>query len=69
MEIHSCTISRPWRNRKSFTRAAAELHITQSALSRSIAQLEDNIGIQLFERKRGASLTPEPGRQILFWAM
>lgn len=42
---------------ESFTRAAAELHITQSALSRSIAQLEDNIGIQLFERKKGGKLT------------
>lgn len=42
---------------ESFTRAAEELHITQSALSRSIAQLEGDIGIQLFERKKGGKIT------------
>jgi len=36
---------------ENFTKAAETLHITQSALSRSIAQLEDDIGFQLFERK------------------
>ncbi len=42
---------------ESFTKAAEELHITQSALSRSIAQLESDIGIQLFERRRGGRIT------------
>lgn len=42
---------------ESFTRAAEELHITQSALSRSIAQLESDIGIQLFERRKGGKIT------------
>lgn len=42
---------------ESFTRAAEELHITQSALSRSIAQLENDIGIQLFERRKGGKIT------------
>lgn len=35
----------------SFTRAAKELHITQSAVSRQIRALESQLGIQLFERK------------------
>lgn len=35
----------------SFTRAAEALHLTQSALSKSIAKLEDEIGLRLFERE------------------
>lgn len=35
----------------SFTRAAEELFLTQSALSRQIQTLEEQIGTQLFERK------------------
>ncbi len=40
-------------------RAAEALHISQSALTRSIQVLEDNIGALLFERtQRGVRLTP-----------
>ncbi|WP_306440293.1 transcriptional regulator GcvA [Methylobacterium sp. WL64] len=42
----------------SFTRAAMELHITQSAVSRQIRTLEDHLGVHLFERSaRGIALT------------
>ncbi|WP_134699205.1 LysR family transcriptional regulator [Ammoniphilus sp. YIM 78166] len=42
---------------KNFTKAAEELALTQSALSRSIAKLEDELGVPLFERKtRGVTL-------------
>lgn len=33
-----------------FTRAAERLYVTQSALTRQIAQLESNLGVKLFER-------------------
>jgi len=33
-----------------FTRAAERLYVTQSALTRQIAQLEDNLGVRLFNR-------------------
>ena len=36
---------------QSFTRAAAELHVTQGAVSRQIALLEEQLGCELFHRK------------------
>jgi DNA-binding transcriptional LysR family regulator len=44
----------------SFTRAAAELHVTQSAVSRQIKTLEDHLDIKLFTRlNRALKLTAE----------
>ncbi|WP_296246687.1 LysR substrate-binding domain-containing protein [Pseudomonas sp. UBA4194] len=44
---------------QSFSRAALELHLTQAAISRQIRALEENLGVQLFDRKsRGVFLTP-----------
>ena len=43
----------------SFTRAADELALTQSAVSRQIAQMEEGLGVALFERRhRALVLTP-----------
>jgi LysR family transcriptional regulator, glycine cleavage system transcriptional activator len=43
----------------SFTRAAEELYLTQSALSRQVKALEDALGVELFERRhRSLALTP-----------
>ena len=45
--------------RLSFTLAAEELFLTQSALSRQIKSLEDALGVALFERRhRTLALTP-----------
>ena len=44
----------------SFTRAGAELHVTQSAVSRQIKTLEDHLDVKLFMRlNRALKLTPE----------
>jgi DNA-binding transcriptional LysR family regulator len=48
----------------SFTRAAEELFLTQSALSRQIQTLEEQIGVPLFERRHRALLLTDAG-QIL----
>ena len=44
----------------SFTRAAAELHVTQTAISHQIRRLEAQLGMRLFTRgRRALSLTQE----------
>jgi LysR family glycine cleavage system transcriptional activator len=50
--------------RRSFTLAADELYLTQSAVSRQIKALEDALGLALFRRlHRAIDLTPE-GQQL-----
>ena len=46
----------------SFTKAAEELFITQSAVSRQIRALEDHLNVALFERRHRALVLTEPGR-------
>jgi LysR family glycine cleavage system transcriptional activator len=49
----------------SFTRAAAELNLTQSAVSRQIAALEDAVGARLVLRCSGRLELSEEGREYL----
>src|ERR671911_1627553 len=47
----------------SFTRAADELHVTQTAISHQIKGLEERLGVRLFRRlPRGLLLTEEAQR-------
>ena len=48
----------------SFTRAAEELFITQSAVSRQIKALEDHLGVALFERRQRALALTESGHAL-----
>ncbi|HEX6959287.1 MAG TPA: LysR family transcriptional regulator [Ferrovibrio sp.] len=51
-----------------FRAAADKLNTTQPAVSQRIAQLENELGVKLFEREpRGISLTPK-GRELLGYA-
>ena len=45
----------------SFTAAAAELFLTQSAISRQVQQLEEQLGVKLFERRTRALVLTEAG--------
>ncbi len=48
----------------SFTRAAEELYLTQSAVSRQIKQLEEQLGVALFERRHRALVLSPAGEQL-----
>lgn len=48
----------------SFTRAAAELFVTQSAISRQIQTLEDQLGVALFRRRHRELLLTEAGQTL-----
>ena len=55
-------------DQRSFTRAAAALNRTQSAVSMQIKRLEDSVGRRVFERtSRSLALTPA-GETLLGYA-
>ncbi|MDQ7971467.1 MAG: LysR family transcriptional regulator [Rhodocyclaceae bacterium] len=49
----------------SFTLAARQLNLTQSAVSMLVQQLEDELGLKLFDRSRHAVTLTEGGQQLL----
>lgn len=49
----------------SFSRAAEEMHLTQPALSRSIASFEARHGLRLFDRGRGGVTPTAVGRMVI----
>ncbi len=48
----------------SFTKAAAELFVTQSAVSRQVKALEEQLGVPLFQRRYRAILLTEAGQTL-----
>lgn len=65
MDIFQLQYFRAVAETGSFTRAAEMLHLTQSALSKSIAKLEDEIGLRLFEREGNRITLNRFGQQFL----
>jgi DNA-binding transcriptional LysR family regulator len=51
--------------RKSFAVAAAELHLTASAISHQVARLESDLGVRLFERSAHGVRLSAAGEQYL----
>ncbi|HEX2197036.1 MAG TPA: transcriptional regulator GcvA [Burkholderiales bacterium] len=48
----------------SFTKAGEELYLTQSAVSRQIKELEEQLGVALFQRRHRALALTEAGQQF-----
>lgn len=48
----------------SFTKAGEELYLSQSAVSRQIQELEDQLGVRLFERRHRALTLTEAGQAL-----
>jgi DNA-binding transcriptional LysR family regulator len=48
-----------------FTKASAEIHLSQSALSVQIRQLEEALGVQLFDRNRRRVTLTAIGRELV----
>ena len=49
---------------KSFSRAAESLHVTQSAISQSIKNLENKIGMKLFKRSGKRVVLTHEGEKL-----
>src|SRR5689334_17308934 len=49
----------------SFRKAAERCHVSQPALSAQVAQLEQALGVRLFERDRRRVLLTGPGRDLV----
>ncbi|MAC80046.1 MAG: LysR family transcriptional regulator [Rhodobacteraceae bacterium] len=63
--LPSLTVFEASARHGSFTRAAEELNMSQSAVSKRIATLEDWLGTRLFERVRQRIVLTEAGRHYL----
>jgi DNA-binding transcriptional LysR family regulator len=52
----------------SYTKAAAELHLTQPAVSMQIRQLEENLGLPLFEQIGKKIHLTDAGREMIYYS-
>ena len=65
MELRHLRYFAALAERLSFTRAAEQVHVTQSTLSHQIRQLEDQLGERLFQRVGKTVLLTEAGEALL----
>lgn len=66
MNLKTCQYFIALAEEMNFTKASEALHITQQSLSGSIKRLEEEYGVELFQRKPFLKLTPA-GETVLFY--
>ncbi len=66
MELTQLQYFRIVANTGNMTRAAQQLHLSQPALSRTIARLEEDLGVKLFSRAGNRITLSHEGRIFLF---
>src|SRR5688572_26845015 len=72
MDLHALRVFVAVARRSSFSRAATDLRLSQSAVSQQVAKLEDDLGLRLFDRigrtthltDAGSVLQPEAERLL-----
>lgn len=64
MTLHQFEIVHALAKTRSFTKAAQLLHISQPTVSGHIADLEQELGAKLFDRRRGSVTMTEAGRLL-----
>ncbi len=67
MNLKTCQYFIALAEEMNFTKASEALHITQQSLSGSIKRLEEEYGVELFQRKPYLKLTPA-GETVLFYS-
>jgi len=65
MELRQLRYAIAVAKERSFTAAGARLNVSQSALSEQVAQLETEVGLQLFQRTKKGVEPTESGRAFL----
>ncbi|OWA37738.1 LysR family transcriptional regulator [Saccharibacillus sp. O16] len=50
---------------RSFSAAASQMHMTQSAISQSVRKLEEELDLHVFERSRQGAVPTEAGKQLI----
>lgn len=69
MNLHLLRIFATVARRKSFSRAAEELVISQPAVSKGVRELERQLGLPLLDRSRGGVTLTEAGETLLSYAL
>ena len=65
MELHHVRDFVAVAEELSFTRAADKLHVAQPSLTRKVRNLEEEIGVELFDRRKGHLELTDAGRAFL----